>query len=52
MKGKRKNRKKEQKPVADPRDKKVERIVFAFIILLILVAIVVGYLMSKEFAEN
>ena len=50
MKGRKKQKK--QKSVGNPRDKKVERLVFAFIILIIIVAIVVGYMMSKEFAEN
>ena len=50
MNRKRKKRKKEQPSVTDKRDKRAERIVYAFLILLMIIGLVMGYKMSQEFA--
>lgn len=51
MRRKRKKRKKEQGYITDPRNKRAERMVYAFLILLMIVGIIIGYMMSQEFAE-
>ena len=50
MKRKRKKRKKEQPSVTDRRDKRAERIVYTFLILLMIIGVIMGYKMSQEFA--
>lgn len=50
MNRKRKKRKKEQPIEADKRDKRAEKIVYAFLILLMIIGVVMGYKMSQEFA--
>ncbi len=48
MKKNRNKKKKEQKPLSNPRDKKAERIIYLILVLLIIGAIIIGLNMSKE----
>ena len=51
MRNNRKKRKKGQKSIIELRDKIAERIVYVFLILLMMLGIAMGYKMSQEFTE-